>query len=217
MDVLGWRLSGAFDNLTLELIKEEGAREFWRLSDYKVCSTYQVTRFAEKVEWVHQLNSYAHLLRLHSFPVGQIEIVAIMRDWRKREAETKGPDIYPPQQVAVLPLPLWSHDETQIFIEERVRLHQEAREKLPHCTAEDRWQRANGFALMKRGRKTAVKIYYAEEEADAAVDGRPEYYVEKRTGHPVRCESYCAVRPFCVALDDGQFPPGEAPTGRDDD
>jgi len=191
MDALGWRISGAFDNLALI----QAGADLWKISDYKVTSAWSVVFADGKTDWEAQINCYAHLLRLHSFPVSELEIVAICRDWRKTEA-LKNPD-YPQSQVAVIPIRLWSSAEAQAFIVERVRLHQQAREggELPLCTAEERWERPTKWAFLKQGAKRATKLCNTQDEAEALL--KPGYRIERRDGESTRCKSYCSALPFC--------------------
>lgn len=191
MDALGWKVSGAFDNLAMI----QAAADLWKISDYKVTSVWSVIFAETKSEWEQQLNCYAHLLRLHSFPVGELEIVAICRDWQKSKALADRD--YPQCQVSVIPIRLWSHDEAQSFIEERVRLHQQTRDasKLPECTSDERWERPTRWAFMKQGAKRATKLFDTQEEAEAAL--KPGYRIERRDGESVRCKSYCNVNRWC--------------------
>lgn len=190
MDVLGWKVSGAFDNLALLPMRGD----LWKVSDYKTTSVWSVIYADSKVEWEQQLNLYAHMLRRHSFPIGELEIVALCRDWQKSKAQRE-PD-YPQSQVAVIPIRLWSDDEAQAFLEERVRMHQFAASSvLPLCTAEERWERPTTYALVKSGAKRATRVFTSEEEAAAAV--KPGYNIEVRVGESLRCKSYCNVVRWC--------------------
>jgi hypothetical protein len=79
-------------------------------------------------------------------------------------------------------------------------MHQEAEntpsDKLLPCTPEERWERPTRYALMKKGRKRAIKLYDTEEDANGAVKEK-DHYVEYRKGESVRCENYCPVKEFC--------------------
>lgn len=172
--VRGWIVSGQFD------VYDNGA-----LSDYKVTSVY--AREAKR-EWINQLNLLAALCRRNEMPVARVEIVAIYRDWRKKEALSED---YPQSQVAVLPVPLWAPEEAEAFLEDRVMVHQ--MEVPPPCTDEERWLSPEKWALMKKGQKRAIKLY----------DARPEIELESgqywghRPGSYRRCESYCQAAPIC--------------------
>jgi hypothetical protein len=175
-EVLGWKVSGQFD------VYDNGA-----LCDYKITSVY--AREAKR-EWIAQLNILAALCRRNSLPVTRTEIVAIYRDWRKMEALSAD---YPQAQVAVLPVPLWSPDEAEAYLEERVRVHQ--METPPPCTDEERWLSPAKLALMKKGQKRAVKLY--SEDAPPEIELAEGQYWEHRPGSYRRCESYCAAAPIC--------------------
>lgn len=174
---------------TLDLYRSDGGV----LTDYKFVSVW-TTIDGVKREWEQQLNLYAELLRRHGHPVNRLEIVAIYRDWSKMRAQDSS---YPRSQVSVFDVPLWSEADAAKFLEERVRLHKQAEEgSFIECTAEERWERRTKYALMKRGRKSALKLFDTHEEAEAAVS-QSDQYVEMRPGASTRCEFYCAVSAFC--------------------
>ena len=182
-EVDGLTVTGTFD-----LYHREGV-----LTDYKFVSVW-TTIDGIKREWEQQLNLYAELLRRHQYPVKRLQIVAIYRDWSKSRAQDSG---YPKSQVSVFEVPLWSGEEAARFLEERVRLHKLAEAgELIDCTAEERWERPTKYALMKRGRKSAIKLFDSQEEATSAIS-QSGHYVETRTGTSIRCDSYCAVSAFC--------------------
>lgn len=140
------------------------------------------------------MNLYAELLRRANHPVKRLELVAIYRDWSKMRAQDSS---YPQSQVCVFEVPLWPESEAARFLEERVRLHKEAEEgNFIECTAEERWERPTKYALMRRGRKSALKLYDSYEEAQAAVV-QSDQYVVTRPGSSIRCDAYCAVSAFC--------------------
>lgn len=179
-EVLGWKVSGTFDTY------ERGI-----LSDWKVTSVYSREG---KAEWTQQLNLLRVLCERNKIPVKKLQVVAIFRDWRPREA-TQGD--YPEHTVGVIPVTMWSLDAAEAFLEERVRLHQQ--EKPEPCTDEERWYTGSKWALMKLNRKTAIKLYDDEETAIRACIA-PGQYIEHRPGQYRRCESYCPVAPFCPLL-----------------
>ena len=182
----GWNISGQFDRFD----PVSGI-----LTDYKVTSCYSVKN-GSRSEWIAQMNILATLLRENGYAVNQLQIVVILRDWSKSQAQ-RSTD-YPTQPVVTIEIPLWSEEKCEEYIDERIRLHQAARDKLPECSAEERWQTANVFALMKEGRKTAVKLFEDENEAEAACKAAGEkHHLVFRPGKSIRCESYCPAAPFC--------------------
>ena len=84
---------------------------------------------------------------------------------------------------------------------ERVLIHKRARDgDLPECTDEERWLRGEKYAVRKEGRKTAVRVFDLEEEAEtfiSALKDNSKHYVEHRRGVNMRCESYCDVAEYC--------------------
>lgn len=195
-EILGWKISGAVD---LQIDNGDGT---WEINDYKVTSVYSV--MDEKIEWIQQLNSYAFLMfKTHQRSVTKLKIIAILRDWQRKQAEIK-PD-YPQSQVVVVDIPVWDYERQAEFVYERVRLHQEAKKMVdsggavPYCTDQERWLRGETWAVMKEGRKSAVKLYGNEEDSINYSSGLGDgHYVEHRPGTPVRCAgNYCMVAQWC--------------------
>jgi hypothetical protein len=196
MPVLGWTLIGHYDlseSDTGELVLDDEL-----LTDYKLTSVYAIKQAGGKIgakpEWEAQLNTYAHLIRRADRNLRGIQIVAIGRDWSRIKSIREYD--YPKKQVQVFPVPLWEPDRAQAFIEERVRLHQEAEKgNWPDCTPEERWAKPTIYALMKKGQKRAVKLF--ETPAAAEFARAKNQYVVIRPGESTRCEMYCAVAPHC--------------------
>ena len=128
-EIDGWRISGQTDTMSL---KEK------MLTDYKCTSVYAVT--SDKPEWEQQLNLYTWLWRKHGYEVERLRIMAILRDWRRSEADKKFD--YPQSPVVCLEIPLWGFIKQTDFVQQRVAMHQAAMKgELPECTDEDRWLR----------------------------------------------------------------------------
>ena len=196
VEVNGWKVSGAVD---LQIDNRDGT---WEINDYKVTSVYSV--MDEKIEWIQQLNCYAYFaMRAHGRNVTGLRIIAILRDWQRKQAEIKAD--YPQSQVVAVDIPLWTYEEQARFVHDRVSLHQSAKkmvdsgEGLPYCTDQERWLRGETWAVMKEGRKSAVKLHDTEEEArDTAERLGAGHSVEHRPGSPVRCAgNYCMVAQWC--------------------
>lgn len=185
MEIEGWKISGGMD-----VYEEDGV-----LLDYKVTSVWKVIK-GDLEEWEKQLNLYSVLLRYHGHKVVKLQVIAILRDWSKLEAE-RNPE-YPQAQVIHLDIPLWEPERAEKFMRERVILHQQARISLPECTPEDRWARPDVWAVMKAGRKSAVKLHSSEAEAKAHAGFDRTLSVVLRPGASVRCQSYCPVSKFCT-------------------
>jgi len=103
-------------------------------------------------------------------------------------------------------IPVWTTAQAMAYLEERIKLHTEAEslpdEQLPECTDQEKWERQGKVALMKKDRKSAVKLFdnldfanVALEDAQKAKKGT--FYLVERPGERVRCERYCNAKNFC--------------------
>ena len=202
----GWVVSGQFDRLMVR----DGV-----LQDYKMCSVYEII-FGIKPDRIAQLNVLAQLCEENGCPIKKIEVVMIFRDWKKSEAKRKSADDYPQKQVAIVPLTLWSESGRLQYISERVELHKAAEAgDIPECTADERWASPDKWAVMKEGRKSALRVLDSEEAAwswcqdnghSCTIDtsGGDEEVMKKgisivlRKGESKRCEDYCDVAPYCA-------------------
>lgn len=180
--VLDWKVSGQFD------VIEDAI-----LMDYKITSLWAV-KGGVKVEWENQLNLLRLLAALNGLEVNSLKIIAILRDWSKMKAKTTAD--YPKSQVVAIDVPLWSIDQAKQYMHERVSLHQQTNPA--PCTAEERWQTEDVWAVMKDGRKSAVKLH---DNSNNAYDHRDTlgkgYSVVKRAGSYRRCADYCSVSHAC--------------------
>jgi hypothetical protein len=165
----GWVISGGMDRNAL-LKKDFGIE----VQDYKMTSAWSIAlEKGVKQDWVNQLNCYAWLLRENGYDPQKLTVVAFLRDWSKLEAKRK-PD-YPQQQVMVIDVPMWPVVEAASYVRGRVGLHQIYRAKtqaggpadpMPgQCTPEERWERPTKWAVMKEGRKSALRVLDGEREA----------------------------------------------------
>lgn len=190
----GWTISGAID---LQEVESDGIV----ISDYKCTSVWSVMN--DKMDWQRQLNIYAWLVEaVKQKPVKGLQIVAVLRDWSRRESETR--DDYPRAPIAVVSIPLWPMDVREEYIRRRINAHNEALfaaasdSDLPHCTPEDCWEKPTTFAIKKKGNKRATLVVKSEEEALHQVSQLGEAYViERRPGERTRCEKFCSVAPWC--------------------
>jgi hypothetical protein len=175
-------------------------RQTFTLQDYKVTSRW-TTKDGLKPEWVAQGNLNRLLMLKNGVRVDKIEYVAIYRDWSKMMV-ARGKDDMPEKQVETFEVPLWKTEFTEGYLEDRIRLHQEAAEQLPLCTDEERWFKPEKWAVMKKGRKRAVKLYDSPSEATLVAESlephQGQYKVEHRKGEHTRCLYYCPVSSFCL-------------------
>lgn len=166
------------------------------LQDYKFVTSYKFKGKDVPEEYEQQLNIYAEILRQNNHPVDKLQIVGILRDWSKLEARRD--DQYPQSQVVIRDVNLWSSEKAIAFINERVKLHLDARNNLPECSESERWARPNRFAVMKAGAQRAVKLYDNKNDAESHASTNPLLRVEDRPGESIRCAAYCGVAKWCI-------------------
>lgn len=201
VDINGWIVSGQIDH-------QEEIGGFIHISDYKVTSVWSV--IYGKEDWVRQLNCYAQLVRMaKGKDVRSVRIVAILRDWQRREAQFK-PE-YPQSPVVSVDIPLWPEAEAMSYMQDRVTMHQEAQaawdttESLVECSDEERWTKPDTWAVMKSKAKRAVKVFdniagaaSFAMDLNASAPSGVLYSVQERKGGRTRCENYCSVSDFCT-------------------
>jgi hypothetical protein len=193
-NVDGWDISGAID---LQRIEPDGII----VADYKTTGAWAVMN--EKSDWEQQLNIYAWLVeKVKKIPVKKLEIIAIIRDWSRRDAQTR--EGYPEAPIKVIDVPLWSFEKRETFIKERIHLHSnalfatETSEDLPKCSPNEMWEKQTTWAVRKIGNKRATAVFDTSDKADAKVEELGKgYEIEVRPGERTRCANFCQVRDFC--------------------
>ena len=192
-DIDGVTLSGAID---IQKVTPQGIE----ITDYKFTSAWSLRQ--DKFEWDAQQNIYAYLVRrVKKLPVTKVQICALVRDWSRREAAIK--PSYPQSPIVVIDLKMWTNEETEKYIRERLNAHRDSKvsadwnEELPPCNEAERWSRDTQYAVKREGRKTAIRVLDNAEAAEAmALDEKG--YVEVRKGESVRCTgNYCGVNEWC--------------------
>lgn len=170
------------------------------ITDYKTCSVWKVV-FGDYSDWRKQLLIYAYMLREIGFSVKRGEIIAIMKDHSKRDTKIK-PD-YPPLPVQKITFDFTLEDFVEIeeFLKTRFAEISEAEklpdDELPICTPEERYNSGDKFAVMKNGRKTALRVLDSREEAEQWRAENGGDYVEVRKGEDKKCMDYCSCCKFC--------------------
>jgi len=189
------------------------------IDDYKCTSAYSFI-LGDKPEWTQQINVNAAIYRENGFPVERGRIFAILRDFM-RSKTLSDPD-YPKIPFQTVEIPMWPHGDAIKFIADRVNLHEQAKtlpdDALMPCTDAERWKKPTTYAVMKEGRKSAVRVLDTIEEARGYMfdyDCDTKHSIVERKGEAVRCAGYCNAAPFCQQLkregnqDAGQLPQGQ--------
>lgn len=174
------------------------------VTDWKVTSVYTVL-FGDYEKWRKQTLAYCWMLRQKGQDAHRGQIVAMLRDHQQRKARTEKD--YPKHPVVVKEWEFTDDDFAEIgdliakwFLEAALQ------EKLPDdelepCSPESRWHKPDKWAVMKDGRKRAVRVFEEEEEAVELLNRLKEtdqgHHIEFRSGEDTRCMSYCSVSQFC--------------------
>ena len=191
----GWKLSGAID---VQEVHEDGVI----ISDFKVTSVWSV--IYDKTSWHDQLNVYAYLVRkAKGQAVKKLQIVTLLRDWSRRKAEQDSN--YPSAPIVVIDIPVWSDEKQDTYVDAQMQKHVDAEfdaateQPLIACTAEEMWEKATVYAVMRKGRKSAIKLFPTEVAAQDRLVGLDKtHYIETRAGEQTRCAGdWCGVSQWC--------------------
>lgn len=186
----GYTLSGVFD------LYDDSTGT---VTDYKTSSVWKVI-YDEWDDYRTQLLAYCWMLRKMGFDARRGQIVALLKDHSKTKAAHDRN--YPPYPVHVkeweftdadfMAMSMWLQRKfDSLYVAEKL-----PDDQLPLCSPEDRWATPEKWAVKKKSRKKALKLYDSEEEAQIhsiAIDGE----VEHRPGTDKKCTQYCSVCKWC--------------------
>lgn len=166
-----------------------------RISDYKTCSSWKII-YKDFEDWKEQGKGYCYLFNeLTGKMIREFEIVAVIKDWSPTEAARNHE--YPQKPIVSIK---FEFTETEIYgVAERWQekiievLQKMVTMDFGACSEKERWAKPAKYALMKEGRKSAIKLYDTEEEAEAAKGDDKNMYVEHRPGEDTKCDKYCIV------------------------
>ena len=188
----GYELSGIFD------LYDDATGT---VTDYKTATVWKFI-YKEFDDWRTQCLAYVWLLRKIGFNARRGEIVGMLKDHSKTKAKTD--PTYPQHPVQRIGWNFTDKDLEEFESWLKVKFAEiEQSEKLsdddlPLCSDVERWHKPDKYAVMKEGRKTAVKLYDSEEEANARVEQEGKgFYVEHRKGEDSKCLNYCSACEFC--------------------
>ena len=190
----GYKLSGIFD------LYDDKTKT---VTDYKTASVNKVL-YNDWEDYRRQLLIYCWMLRRIGFDARRGELVVLLKDHSKTKAMIQSD--YPMHPIYRIG---WTFtDEDLKGIEEFIMQKFEDIDDceklddsdLPNCTPAERWHKDDKYAVMKEGRKTAIRVLDSREEADLYIINNgldKKHYIEKREGQDMRCENYCTVSKWC--------------------
>ena len=204
----GYQLSGIFDHYddSTGTVTDYKTASVWKIK-FGCWDNWKPKSNEEFDDWRMQTLIYCWMLRQIGFNAKRGEIVALLKDHSKTKAKINE---HPPLPVWKIGWDFTEHDFAWVdsFIKGKFA-EIEACEKLPDdelplCSEKDRWARPGKYAVMKKGRKSAVRLY--DDKGDAYqraagenrnASGEP-FYVEYRPGSDPKCQDYCSACEFCT-------------------
>lgn len=174
--------------------------------DYKTTAVYGVIYKSNYDKWQKQLEygSYLHWVNTGQW-IGNGQIICVIKDWKAND-KLRNPD-YPACPIVTVDFKLRDLREIRQELQEKFNeihdLEKMANDNLPLCSLEDRWNRGNGYAVMKGKAKRALKVHDNEDDAKQHAtamnfrDDKNKYTVDVRLGSDTKCLKYCGVNKFC--------------------
>ena len=183
--VNGWRVSGELDWCGPDPLNEG----WFALEDWKKSSHSLVDNERRLADYEAQLNIYLEILRVNKPDIAEkvkrLRIFLWNRDYNQYKK-------YPPAEY--IKMKIWSRDRVREYLSERVKYHQEwsgLETAPPMCDEHHRWATKPVWAVMKKGRKSAMKLHDNEADAEAHAAKDESYSVEYRPAESKRCSDYC--------------------------
>lgn len=204
-----------YSEFKLDMPLENGTRVVGRVDlyneedcsveDYKTATVWKIL-FQDFEDWKFQGLQYAYGLSKLGKLVKKLRFHAMLKDWSARErklALLQGKE-YPEHPIYTWEYEVTADDIDKIheFMLERssaelAALNADSDDEIPVCPAGERWNTGDKFAVMKPGRKSAVKVCSTREEADTLSKTIEGSYIEERKGEDKRCNDYCLACRFC--------------------
>ena len=171
------------------------------ICDYKTASIWKV-KLRDFTDWELQGMIYAWLLRKNGFEIKTCRFIALLKDHSKTDSLRDRRYPAKPVYVHEFPVTLAGIMKIDRFIKNRLHEYEASRklhdDKIEPCSPEERWDKSTSFAVMKPGRKKAVKLFDDVESANAkAVELGKLSFVETRKGESTKCRHYCLCSRFC--------------------
>lgn len=169
--------------------------------DYKTATVWKY-KFQDFDDWKFQGLVYAWLLKQQGLEVKECRFVAMFKDFSKTKAKIESD--YPNSPVYI-----YRFDVTEQGLEEieekivakvtELQMSEKlSDDELPLCSDEERWAKPTTYAVMKKGRKSAVRVFETKDLAECFLKSCDEsHYIEERKGSDGKCDGYCACCEFC--------------------
>ena len=170
------------------------------LYDWKTASVWKV-KMQDFTDWDQQGLTYAWLMKQSGLEVRKIVFVALLKDHSKSKARTEHD--YPKSPVYRHEVEVTQEklDATGARIVAKVRAIESCLDAeddaIPACDEHERWASPAVYAVMKKGRKSALRLCDTEEAAKAYMAEKGGDEIVYRPGESRKCADYCVCRDFC--------------------
>lgn len=185
----GYTVSGVID--LYDMCKAE-------VVDYKTASVWKAV-YEDYGDWEKQGLMYAWLLRKNGLPCEKVVFYAILKDWSKTKAKTDAN--YPKLPIVKVEFDIGGLDEIDGYIrakiDEIIYYEDKPDDELTLCSLEDRWNDGDKYAVMKNGRKTALRVLDSADEAEKWKSDNGGDYIDVRKGTDKKCVDYCLCCTKC--------------------
>jgi hypothetical protein len=195
VDVLDYKVTGKVDRYDM---KHE------TIEDWKTASVYKVL-FKNFDDWKRQGLIYTWLLRQSGLNVRHIRFIALLKDFSKTSA--KRDKNYPQSPVYVYEFDPTEDEMTSTEADIKAKVFDVSQntdkkdDEIAECSPYERWTSPERYAVMKEGRKSAVKVFDLEIEAESFINeiekDKDKYSIETRKGIDRKCDDYCPCASFC--------------------
>ena len=195
VDVLDYKVTGKVDRYDM---KNE------TIEDWKTASIWKVM-FKNFDDWKKQGLIYTWLLRQSGLNVRHIRFIALLKDFSKSESRKNSN--YPQSPVYIYEFDPTEDELTSIEAEIKDKVFKVSQDtdkkddEIAECSPYERWTSPERYAVMKEGRKSAVKVFDLECEAENFINeiekDKDKYSVETRKGIDRKCDDYCPCYKFC--------------------
>jgi len=179
------------------------------LQDYKTATVWKFI-YGDFDEWEKQGYIYTWLLRKNNQYVKDIKFHALLKDWNNGDnkmAILKN-NYYPPRPITTYSFQPNEIDliKIQDFIFEKVKklitiIENKIQDNdIEYCNEKERWQTKTTYAVMKKNRKTALKVFNNLNDANAFIKDNSEkniLSIETRFGQARKCIDYCIAHEYC--------------------
>lgn len=196
----------------LTLVGKDDADFPDEIDDHKLVKAFAVCNKVKQqnlLKWEKQLQIYAWLRwKCEGVLTKELKLIAYFKDWSSGDAQRQ--DDYP-NKVETYTFKVADMAKIEDYINKRISLHLD---KTYTCSDEEKWIRAEGCAVLEKGRKSALaattsvagkRVNMNEEQCLAYITENNLtskfksgiITIEKRMSQARNCQEFCGARSVC--------------------